>query len=107
MVQNCAPFLATTHHPSLPQATTMPARKAADPAGTSGVEAEDRRYRETLTQAEPDILVMVGSDHFHQLSPRQLSPVPDPGNGAALRRDLLQRGDFGEFDLPPMCLGGQ
>ena len=24
-------------------------------------------YRETLTRARPDVLVMVGSDHFHQL----------------------------------------
>ena len=24
-------------------------------------------YRKTLTRANPDVLVMVGSDHFHQL----------------------------------------
>jgi protocatechuate 4,5-dioxygenase beta chain len=29
--------------------------------------AKIEAFRETLTSARPDVLVMVGSDHFHQL----------------------------------------
>jgi len=29
--------------------------------------AKIEAFRQTLTRAEPDVLVMVGSDHFHQL----------------------------------------
>lgn len=56
--------LATTHHPFYLKATTAPPEERMPQADEwkSKVEA----YRETLTQAKPDILVMVGSDHFHQ-----------------------------------------
>jgi protocatechuate 4,5-dioxygenase beta chain len=56
--------LATTHHPFYLKATTAPPEERMPQADEwkSKVEA----YRETLTQAKPDILVMIGSDHFHQ-----------------------------------------
>ncbi|WP_378148090.1 hypothetical protein ACFJGV_07755 [Cnuibacter sp. UC19_7] len=57
--------LATTHHPFFLKATelTPPEEQMPQaPEWKRKVEA----YRETLTAAEPDILVMVGADHFHQ-----------------------------------------
>jgi protocatechuate 4,5-dioxygenase beta chain len=56
--------LATTHHPFYLKATTAPPEERMPQADEwkSKVEA----YRETLTAAKPDILVMIGSDHFHQ-----------------------------------------
>ena len=56
--------LATTHHPFYLKATTAPPEERMPQADEwkSKVEA----YRETLTAANPDILVMIGSDHFHQ-----------------------------------------
>jgi protocatechuate 4,5-dioxygenase beta chain len=57
--------LATTHHPFYLKATHLTPPEERMPQA-----AEWRRkveaYRETLTAAQPDILVMVGADHFHQ-----------------------------------------
>ncbi|MFW3168885.1 extradiol ring-cleavage dioxygenase [Geodermatophilus sp. CPCC 206100] len=58
--------LATTHHPFFYRETelTPPERRRPEAAEWKRkVEA----YRETLTAARPDVLVMVGADHFHQL----------------------------------------
>jgi protocatechuate 4,5-dioxygenase beta chain len=56
--------LATTHHPFYLKATTAPPEERMPQADEWKRKVES--YRETLTQAKPDILVMVGSDHFHQ-----------------------------------------
>jgi protocatechuate 4,5-dioxygenase beta chain len=56
--------LATTHHPFYLKATTAPPEERMPQADEWKRKVE--AYRETLTQAKPDILVMVGSDHFHQ-----------------------------------------
>jgi protocatechuate 4,5-dioxygenase beta chain len=56
--------LATTHHPFYLKATTAPPEERMPQADEWKRKVE--AYRETLTEAKPDILVMVGSDHFHQ-----------------------------------------
>lgn len=56
--------LATTHHPFYLKATTAPPEERMPQADEWKRKVE--AYRETLTHAKPDILVMVGSDHFHQ-----------------------------------------
>ncbi|MBO0811175.1 MAG: hypothetical protein J2P23_03925 [Microlunatus sp.] len=56
--------LATTHHPFYLRATTAPPAERIPQADEWQRKVE--AYRETLTAARPDILVMVGSDHFHQ-----------------------------------------
>src|SRR5438105_14304153 len=62
---NLVAVLATTHHPFFYRASTAPPESRPDFADewVSKVLA----YRETLTRARPDVLVMVGSDHFHHL----------------------------------------
>jgi protocatechuate 4,5-dioxygenase, beta chain len=56
--------LATTHHPFYLKATTAPPEERMPQADEWKRKVE--AYRETLTAANPDILVMIGSDHFHQ-----------------------------------------
>lgn len=56
--------LATTHHPFYLKATTAPPEERMPQADEWKAKVES--YRETLTAANPDILVMIGSDHFHQ-----------------------------------------
>src|SRR5699024_10521326 len=57
--------LASTHHPFYYKATTSPAEER--PPYAADWERKIEAYRATLTAADPDILVMVGADHFHQL----------------------------------------
>lgn len=60
-----AAVLATTHHPFYYKATHVVPPERRHPQA-----AEWRRkveaYEETLTAAKPDVLVLVGADHFHQ-----------------------------------------
>lgn len=56
--------LATTHHPFYLKATTAPPEERMPQADEWKRKVE--AYRETLTAARPEILVMVGADHFHQ-----------------------------------------
>jgi protocatechuate 4,5-dioxygenase, beta chain len=56
--------LATTHHPFYLKATTAPPEERMPQADEWKRKVE--AYRETLTEAKPDLLVMIGSDHFHQ-----------------------------------------
>lgn len=64
MAQVCA-VLATTHHPFYYKATHVTPPERQHPQA-----AEWRRkveaYADTLTSAAPDVLVIVGADHFHQ-----------------------------------------
>ena len=80
--------IASTHHPFYYRASTAP-EDQAPPFAAEWVRKVEA-FRETLTRAAPDILVMVGSDHFHQL---WLDNMPQflVGN-AELRRQLAQRG---------------
>lgn len=58
--------LATTHHPFFYRETVLtPPEKQRPHAAEWKRKVE--AYRETLTAARPDVLVMVGADHFHQL----------------------------------------
>src|SRR5919204_599949 len=57
-------ILATTHHPFFYRASTAPPESRPDFADEWVRKVTT--YRETLTRARPDVLVMVGSDHFHQ-----------------------------------------
>ena len=59
-----AAVLASTHHPFYYKATTAPVEEQIPQAAEWKRKIE--AYRETLTRARPDILVMVGADHFHQ-----------------------------------------
>jgi protocatechuate 4,5-dioxygenase beta chain len=56
-------ILATTHHPFFYRASTTPPESWPDLADEWVRKVTT--YRETLTRARPDVLVMVGSDHFH------------------------------------------
>ncbi|MGY6706929.1 MAG: DODA-type extradiol aromatic ring-opening family dioxygenase [Rhizobiaceae bacterium] len=100
MAELCA-VLATTHHPFYLKATTMPPEQQIPqaPEWKRKIEA----YRETLTKAEPDILVMVGSDHFHQLF---LDNYPQFLIGKAPRYDATFYNEIREFDLPTYVLEG-
>src|SRR5207245_6487054 len=62
---NLVAVLATTHHPFFYRASTAPPESRPDFAGEWVRKV--LAYRETLTRANPAVLVMVGSDHFHQL----------------------------------------
>ena len=60
---NLVAVLATTHHPFFYRASTAPPESRPDFADEWVRKV--MAYRETLTRARPDVLVMVGSDHFH------------------------------------------
>ena len=60
-------------------------------------------YRETLTRARPDLLVMIGSDHFHQL---WLSNMPQFLIGKAPFYDANYYNEAREFGLPRQPLRG-
>ena len=93
--------LATTHHPFYYSTSLLPPESAPPFA------AEWRRkveaYRETLTRARPDLLVMVGSDHFHQL---WLDNMPQFLVGKAPFYDANYYNEEREFGLPRMRLQG-
>ena len=59
-------------------------------------------FRETLTRAEPDVLVMVGSDHFHQL---WLDNMPQFLVGHAEQYDANWYNEEREFGLPRCTCG--
>ncbi|MBZ2198938.1 hypothetical protein [Occultella gossypii] len=93
--------LASTHHPFYYKATTSPLEERPPFA------AEWRRkveaYRETLTAARPDVLVMVGADHFHQFF---LDNYPQFLIGRAERYDATFYNEEREFGLPKYVLDG-
>ena len=84
-----AAVIASTHHPFYYRASTS---TGADrpPFADEWVE-KIVRFRETLTRARPDVLVMVGSDHFHQF---WLDNMPQflVGKAPFFDAQLLQRG---------------
>ena len=85
-----AAVIASTHHPFYYRASTSTGDGAPAVRRRVG-QAKIEAFRETLTRAEPDVLVMVGSDHFHQL---WLDNMPQflVGKAPVLRRQLVQRG---------------
>ena len=57
--------IASTHHPFYYKASTATGEDR--PPFADEWVRKITAFRETLTRARPDVLVMVGSDHFHQL----------------------------------------
>lgn len=92
---------ASTHHPFYLKATTAPAEEQIPqaPEWKRKVEA----YRQTLTAARPDILLMVGSDHFHQFF---LDNYPTFLIGQAERYDATFYNEEREFGIPKYVLQG-
>ena len=88
------------------RSTTGPARRtgADRPPFADEWVAKIEAFRETLTRAEPDVLVMVGSDHFHQL---WLDNMPQFLVGKAPFFDANFYNEEREFGLPRMTLRGQ
>ena len=96
-----AAVIASTHHPFYYKASTAPPEEAPPFAAewVSKIEA----FRETLTKARPDVLLMVGSDHFHQL---WLDNMPQFLVGHAERYDANWYNEEREFGLPRMHMAG-
>jgi protocatechuate 4,5-dioxygenase beta chain len=93
--------LASTHHPFYYRASTSPP-ESRPPFADEWVRKVEA-YRETLTRANPDVLVMVGSDHFHQL---WLDNMPQFLVGKAPAYDGNYYNEEREFGLPRMVLQG-
>lgn len=93
--------LASTHHPFYLRATTAPVEEQMPQAREWRLKVE--AYRETLARAQPDILVMVGSDHFHQIF---LDNCPQFLIGKAPRYDATFYNEEREFGLPKYILQG-
>ena len=94
-------ILATTHHPFFYK-TSLLAPGEAPPFAAEWVRKVEA-YRETLTRARPDVLVMVGSDHFHQL---WLDNMPQFLIGKAPFYDANYYNEEREFGLPRLLLKG-
>src|SRR5438045_6787180 len=97
-----AAVIASTHHPFYYRASTAagPDRPPFADEWVAKIEA----FRQTLTRARPDVLVMVGSDHFHQF---WLDNMPQFLVGKAPFYDANFYNEEREFGLPRMTLRGQ
>ena len=96
-----AAVLACTHHPFFLRASQAPEGERLPQADEWVAKVE--AYRETLTRARPDVLVMVGSDHFHQFF---LDNMPQFLIGKAPFYDANYYNEEREFGLPRMLLRG-
>ena len=93
--------IASTHHPFYYRASTAVGEER--PPFADEWVAKIERFRETLTRARPDVLVMVGSDHFHQL---WLDNMPQFLVGKAPVYDANWYNEEREFGLPRFRLDG-
>ena len=93
--------LASTHHPFYLKATTMPVEQQMPQAPEWKRKIES--YRETLAKTKPDILVMIGSDHFHQIF---LDNCPQFLIGKAEAYDATFYNEEREFGIPKYLLQG-
>jgi protocatechuate 4,5-dioxygenase, beta chain len=93
--------LATTHHPFYLKATTAPDGERMPQAAEWQRKVE--AYRETLTAADPEILVMVGADHFHQFFSDN---YPTFLIGKQPKYDATYYNEEREFGIPPYLLDG-
>jgi hypothetical protein len=96
-----AAVIASTHHPFYYRASTSTGDDR--PPFADEWQAKIETFRETLTRAEPDVLVMVGSDHFHQL---WLDNMPQFLVGKAPYYDANWYNEEREFGLPRFRLDG-
>jgi protocatechuate 4,5-dioxygenase beta chain len=94
--------IASTHHPFYYRASTSTG--AERPPFADEWTRKILAFRATLTRANPDVLVMVGSDHFHQL---WLDNMPQFLVGKAPFYDANWYNEEREFGLPRMLLTGQ
>lgn len=94
--------LASTHHPFYYKATTSPPESR--PPFADEWQRKVEAYRETLTAARPDVLVMVGADHFHQFF---LDNYPQFLIGKQERYDATFYNEQREFGIPTYVLEGQ
>src|ERR1700709_695281 len=94
-------ILATTHHPFFYTTRLVPPDEA--PPFAAEWVRKVHAYRETLTRARPDVLVMIGSDHFHQF---WLDNMPQFLVGKAPFFDANFYNEEREFGLPRMTLKG-
>src|ERR1700710_297085 len=94
--------IASTHHPFYYRASTSTGQDR--PTLADEWVSKIETIRETLTRARPDVLVMVGSDHFHQL---WLDNMPQFLVGKAPVYDANWYNEEREFGLPKMRLAGQ
>jgi protocatechuate 4,5-dioxygenase beta chain len=94
--------IASTHHPFYYRASTSTGEDR--PPFADEWTAKILAFRETLTRANPDVLVMVGSDHFHQL---WLDNMPQFLVGKAPVYDANWYNEEREFGLPRLRLKGQ
>src|ERR687886_3106867 len=93
--------IASTHHPFYYRASTS-VGEARPPFADEWV-AKVEAFRQTLSRAAPDVLVMVGSDHFHQL---WLDNMPQFLIGKAPFYDANYYNEEREFGFSRMCLRG-
>ncbi len=93
--------IASTHHPFYYKASTAP-EEEKPPFADEWVR-KILAFRETLTRANPDVLVMVGSDHFHQM---WLDNMPQFLVGKAPFYDGNYDNEEREFGLPRLFLRG-
>jgi len=94
--------IASTHHPFYFRASTSTG--ADRPPFADEWVAKIERFRQTLTRARADVLVMVGSDHFHQV---WLDNVPQFLVGKAPWYDANYYNEQREFGLPKFVVAGQ
>src|ERR687884_1930831 len=93
--------IASTHHPFFYRASTATGDER--PPFADEWVRKITAFRETLTRANPDVLVMVGSDHFHQL---WLDNMPQFLVGKAPFYDANWYNEEREFGMPRMLLKG-
>lgn len=94
--------LATTHHPFYYKATELTPPSEQMPQAAEW-KAKVESYRETLTAAKPDVLVMIGSDHFHQFF---YDNYPTFLIGKQPRYDATFYNEVREFSMPTYELEG-
>jgi protocatechuate 4,5-dioxygenase beta chain len=97
-----AAVIASTHHPFYYRTSMLP--PAERPPFAEEWITKISAFRETLTRADPDVPVMVGSDHFHQL---WLDNMPQFLVGKAPWFDANWHNEEREFGLPRMKLRGE
>ena len=96
-----AAVIASTHHPFYYRASTSTG--ADRPPFADEWVAKITSFRETLTRANPDVLVLVGSDHFHQI---WLDNMPQFLVGKAPFYDANWYNEEREFGLPRLFFKG-
>ncbi|MEZ0163441.1 extradiol ring-cleavage dioxygenase [Kineococcus sp. LSe6-4] len=101
MANVCA-VLATTHHPFYYRETELTPPESRRPSSVVWKQKVES-YRETLTAARPDVLVMVGADHFHQLF---YDNYPTFLIGKAPKYDTTFYNEERHFGMPRFVLEG-